>query len=46
MSKVKELVPASLLLAGLIIVERLISVQTQFLRISFAYVPGVMEVVK
>ena len=39
MSKVKKLVLASLLLAILIIVERLISVQTQFLRISFAYVP-------
>jgi ECF transporter S component (folate family) len=39
MSKVKELVLASLLLAILIVVERLVSVQTQFLRISFAYVP-------
>ena len=39
MSKVKKLVLASLLLAILIIVERLVSVQTQFLRISFAYVP-------
>jgi ECF transporter S component (folate family) len=39
MSKVKKLVLASLLLAILIIVERLVSIQTQFLRISFAYVP-------
>jgi ECF transporter S component (folate family) len=39
MSKVKKLVLASLLLAILIVVERLVSVQTQFLRISFAYVP-------
>ncbi|MDR2343304.1 MAG: folate family ECF transporter S component [Spirochaetaceae bacterium] len=39
MPKVKKLVLASLLLAILIIVERLVSVQTQFLRISFAYVP-------
>jgi ECF transporter S component (folate family) len=39
MSKVKKLVLASLLLAILIVVERLISIQTQFLRISFAYVP-------
>jgi ECF transporter S component (folate family) len=39
MSKIKKLVLASLLLAILIVVERLVSVQTQFLRISFAYVP-------
>ena len=39
MSKVKKLVLASLLLAILIVVERLVSVHTQFLRISFAYVP-------
>ncbi|MDR3355920.1 MAG: folate family ECF transporter S component [Spirochaetaceae bacterium] len=39
MPKVKKLVLASLLLAILIIVERLVSIQTQFLRISFAYVP-------
>jgi ECF transporter S component (folate family) len=39
MSKVNKLVLASLLLAILIVVERLVSVQTQFLRISFAYVP-------
>lgn len=39
MPKVKKLVLASLLLAILIVVERLVSVQTQFLRVSFAYVP-------
>ncbi|MDR2802661.1 MAG: folate family ECF transporter S component [Treponema sp.] len=39
MSKVNKLVLASLLLAILIVVERLVSIQTQFLRISFAYVP-------
>jgi ECF transporter S component (folate family) len=39
MTKVKKLVLASLLLAILIVVERLVSIQTQFLRVSFAYVP-------
>jgi ECF transporter S component (folate family) len=39
MSKVNKLVLASLLLAILIVLERLVSIQTQFLRISFAYVP-------
>ncbi|MDR2658740.1 MAG: folate family ECF transporter S component [Spirochaetaceae bacterium] len=45
MSKVNKLVLASLLLAILIVVERLISVQTQFLRISFAYVPIMMSAI-
>ncbi|MDR1257026.1 MAG: folate family ECF transporter S component [Spirochaetaceae bacterium] len=39
MSKVNKLVLASLMLAVLIVLERLVSIQTQFLRISFAYVP-------
>jgi ECF transporter S component (folate family) len=39
MTKVKKLVLGSLLLAALIVVERLISIQTPLLRISFAYVP-------
>ncbi|MDR1909005.1 MAG: folate family ECF transporter S component [Spirochaetaceae bacterium] len=39
MTKVKKLVLASLLLAMLIVVERLISIQTPILRVSFAYVP-------
>ncbi|AEF84533.1 conserved hypothetical protein [Treponema primitia ZAS-2] len=39
MSKTKKLVLASLLLAILIVVERLLSVQTPILRISFAFVP-------
>jgi ECF transporter S component (folate family) len=39
MSKVRKLVLASLLLAILIVVERLVSIQMQFLRVSFAYVP-------
>jgi ECF transporter S component (folate family) len=38
-SKVNKLVLASLLLAILIVLERLVSIQTQFLRVSFAYVP-------
>jgi ECF transporter S component (folate family) len=38
-TKVKKLVLASLLLTVLIVVERLVSIETQFLRVSFAYVP-------
>ncbi|MDR2516948.1 MAG: folate family ECF transporter S component [Spirochaetaceae bacterium] len=39
MPKVKKLVLGSLLLALLIVVERLLSIQTPILRVSFAYVP-------
>jgi ECF transporter S component (folate family) len=39
LSKVQKLVLGSLFLAMLIVVERLISIQTPVLRISFAYVP-------
>jgi ECF transporter S component (folate family) len=43
MPKVKKLVLASLLLAILIVVERLVSIQTPILRISFAYVPIILS---
>ena len=39
MSKTKKLVLGSLLLAVLVVVERLLGVQTPILRVSFAYVP-------
>jgi ECF transporter S component (folate family) len=39
MTKVKKLVLASLLLAMLVVVERLVSIQTPLQRISFSYVP-------
>jgi ECF transporter S component (folate family) len=38
-TRVKKLVLAGLLLAVLVVVERLVSIETQFLRITFAYVP-------
>jgi ECF transporter S component (folate family) len=40
--KVKKVVLAGLLLAVLIVFERYISVETQFLRLSFAYVPYIL----
>jgi ECF transporter S component (folate family) len=40
--KVKKVVLAGLLLAILIVFQRYISVETQFLRISFAYVPLIL----
>ncbi|MDR3336315.1 MAG: folate family ECF transporter S component [Treponema sp.] len=43
MEKVKKLVLGSLLLATLLVVERLISIQTPILRISFAYVPLILS---
>jgi ECF transporter S component (folate family) len=42
MPKVKKVVLAGLLLAILIIFERFISVETQILRLSFAYVPYIL----
>ena len=45
MPKVKKLVLASLLLAILIVVERLVSFQTPILRISFAYVPIILSAI-
>jgi ECF transporter S component (folate family) len=42
---VKKLVLASLLLAILIVVERLVSFQTPILRISFAYVPIIFSAI-
>lgn len=42
MPKVKKVVLAGLLLAFLIVCQRYISVETQFLRISFAYVPFIL----
>jgi ECF transporter S component (folate family) len=42
MPKVKKVVLAGLLLAVLIVFQRYISVETQFLRISFAYVPLIL----
>lgn len=45
MPKVKKLVLASLLLAILIVVERLVSFQTPVLRISFAYVPIILSAI-
>jgi ECF transporter S component (folate family) len=43
MTKVKKLVLGSLLLAALIVVERLVSIQTPILRISVAYVPLILS---
>jgi ECF transporter S component (folate family) len=43
MPKVKKIVLGSLLLAILIVVERLVSIQTPILRISFAYVPIILS---
>jgi ECF transporter S component (folate family) len=45
MSKTKKLVLGSLLLAILIVLERLLSFQTPILRISFAYVPLTLSAV-
>jgi ECF transporter S component (folate family) len=45
MSKTKKLVLGSLLLAVLIVVERLLGVQTPILRVSFAYVPITLSAV-
>ena len=42
MPKVKQLALAGLLLAVLILFERFISIETQLLRISFAYVPYIL----
>ncbi|MDR1249383.1 MAG: folate family ECF transporter S component [Treponema sp.] len=42
MPKVKKVVLAGLLLAILIVFERYISIETQFLRLSFAYVPLIL----
>jgi ECF transporter S component (folate family) len=42
MPKVKKVVLAGLLLAILIVFERFISVETQILRLSFAYVPYIL----
>jgi ECF transporter S component (folate family) len=42
MPKVKKVVLAGLLLAMVIVFQRYISVQTMFLRISFAYVPLIL----
>jgi ECF transporter S component (folate family) len=42
MPKVKKVVLAGLLLAVLIVFERYISIETQFLRLSFAYVPYIL----
>jgi ECF transporter S component (folate family) len=42
MPKVKKVVLAGLLLAILIVFQRYISLETQFLRISFAYVPLIL----
>jgi ECF transporter S component (folate family) len=42
MHKVKKVVLAGLLLAILIVFERFISVETQILRLSFAYVPVIL----
>jgi ECF transporter S component (folate family) len=42
MPKVKKVVLAGLLLAVLIVFQRYISIETQFFRISFAYVPFVL----
>jgi ECF transporter S component (folate family) len=42
MPKVKKVVLAGLLLAILIVFQRYVSLQTQFLRVSFAYVPFIL----
>ncbi|GHV19751.1 folate ECF transporter [Spirochaetia bacterium] len=45
MPKIKKIVLSALLLAILIVVERLVSVQTPILRISFAYVPIMLSAI-
>ncbi|MDR3355919.1 MAG: folate family ECF transporter S component [Spirochaetaceae bacterium] len=45
MSKVKKIVLSGLLLAVLIVLERVIAFETQFLRFSFAYVPLMLSAI-